>query len=390
MKKYYFMSLAAAALLASCSSKDELPTAPEQQSPVVENETAERIVLGAGSLSKNPIIQGETRAQATDVLSAWANTTVGIFALSDGATDDWTNEGLTGESLPCLINNDAATVTGESEGLPNYNGGITLSSGAPKTYPLGDNYKYKFFGYYPREATAENVLIDDNGVTITSEFNGSQDITAGVTASSSYNNKVIRDYKRTYGDAPTIVVPFNHMTAQLKFKVVQGESFPTSNDDNAQTELGVRDITIDLPTSSILSLAKNFALSLAFDDEYTAPASADCSVDGTQIPSYGTWFDITDNGLEFMDAVPPVNDPNGILFVPATSEGYEMTITYNAFKAGSDSEYKTGTATIEAPENGFEAGKAYTIFVLINGPESITLKAMLSDWVPGENIKVEF
>lgn len=226
MNKYlWILGFAAASVLAGCSGDDEtLSPSNEADGNGVGVENPVEIRLSSGSASTRASLESDE----TGLFEAEG---LGIFCLANGTLNvnpnelpiDWTPSvgGDTNYSV-WIDNLDANAVYEKNETDQAVATNIKWADGETRWYPVGNWYKYQFYGYYPR---VENDNLESNKTQRIANIpiDGTQDIIWGRTTSTdplAYCAKYFRQADKG-DDIPAIA--FRHMLMRLTFSCVPGE-----------------------------------------------------------------------------------------------------------------------------------------------------------------------
>ena len=363
MKKLFFGALTMVALLASCTSEDEVVA----NNNVVEDNDLVEIKLGTGSRIGTAV----SRA----ALDQWNNTEIGIYALAKEVTA-WSNDGVTTDQVPVLLENVKGYVQADTN---NVQSNVTFEKNKTYYYPRTNGYAYNFYGYYP---TGEGITASSNtgntAISVTGPFDGTQDIMWGKAevVDGAYN----ANYFRTNNGAKTPDIEFNHLTTRFVFNINAGH-------DYSAAFCAVDSINIVLPTTYTLSVAD-----LASDNStegvltFNTAESAKCAA----ITYPETNWDpivLTESGGTYQEAKDVAD-----IMVP-TQESYVFSLVM--VNSGEDTEkYIVSTpvsliAGATGMPSSFEAGKKYAVTLTINGPKEIAVTATLTAWEDGDNINMD-
>ena len=354
MKKVLLSMMTAAIFFASCSNDD---TAVPENNNVTNNNQEELVAikLGAGSIASTTVVESKAAVEE------WNANQIGVFALDRNNSWDTTIEE---NDRPVLLNNELGTVGPDAEGETEQIEVVwTNATNNILYYPRYSTRTYSFYAYHPY-VSDENVTINNgNSIMVTGTFTGQEDIMVGNAICKSdlgYNAKYFRDIEKE-GNEETPDIKFNHLTTRLKIKVAAGHKY------NPET-CTINTLKMDIPTGYTLRVAstdlaqypqeirswnaettelqfgENIALTAGEDDSY---ATSDVVADILTKPGAESY--------ELILTLPGINEPIiAPVSYPATEE--------------------------EGASNVFEAGKAYTITLTINGPQEIKVTASLTPW----------
>lgn len=419
MKKF-FLFASAALVLASCSSEAEEAVIKPNETPEEEVLELTEIKLGGGA----PTASAETRAAV--VMTQWNNTEVGIFGVNENlgleAEDNKWNDtpgknsmNVTSEKAVILLNQKAKI---ESSSLNKVKLLDDEGNDATFYFPRGNtkDYGYTFLGYYPY---SNNIVTTETSISVSGEFDGSQDIMAGKAASATpvgdqigYNAKYIRDWRTNQNQPegyPAIDIPFDHMTSRLDIIFKKGDSYLTDmcNIHAAWLKENKR-YTITFAQDQIEKVKTTLSFGTEEVDIINAYALGGDVFDQGKQYHEGDWVKYTD-ALGHSNYYKANQDHIGVW----ESDHFDLQ---NAVEANTKDEIDNSNATkykvftapaiptvgntaekmlylvladditnvvpvkIISPEGGFKAGKAYKIVVKINGPEKIEVTATITPW----------
>jgi hypothetical protein len=235
-KSFMFVAVAAAGMLASCSS-DSLTAGPD---PKIEPTQEERVPIQLAVSS--PSVRATTRGTGTvggvgDGENKWYGQTIKAFMFDKGSLDLALEDPDDDNSV--LYNNAAMLTPGEGNEIPGSTdpsniGEAMLVGGDIKYYPPSGNFD--FFGYHGDDAVADEPEIakTENLWTVPFTIDGSQDLmstkavllqqaegtikqeTAMAGSTDFYSAKAARK-----GVQP--ILQFNHLLSRLAFVIVPGK-----------------------------------------------------------------------------------------------------------------------------------------------------------------------
>lgn len=353
MKKVLLSMMTAAMFFASCSS-DDATTIPENNE-VADNNQEELVAikLGTGSIASTTVVESKAAVEE------WNANQIGVFALD--RNNVWDNT-IEVNDKPVLLYNELGTVGTEAEGETSQ---IDVVWAENKTlyYPRYSTRTYSFFAYHPYVETKNVALTNNNNrIEVTGTFDGTQDIMAGkaiCTSDLGYNAKYFRDLeKNNQEETPDIM--FKHLTTRLIINVAAGHKY------DPQT-CTINTLSMAVPTQYTMTLA-------VLNDESYEPSIKSWGSE-TAEKVFGQNIALTQDGGNYETqkgaadilAKPGVSRYDLILTLPGINENIIAPVTL-------------------ADGATFEAGKAYTITLTINGPQEIEVTASLTEWeyVEGE------
>lgn len=416
MKKF-FLFASAALVLASCSSEAEEAVIKPNETPEEEVLELTQIKLGAGA----PTASAETRA-VVDIEGAFNDTKVGIFGVNENGSatnNDWStgasrnNMNIAAENA-VILSNEAATIA--SNGEVNFD--AVSSNGVPTNkiyFPRTNNneYGYTFLGYYPR---VETVASNTDNIVVSGKFDGTQDIIAGKSLSATpvsgsqigYNAKYIRDWRADIGGGsgyPTIDIAFKHLTSKINIQLrkttnyiqemcdVYAAWFEVQNDYSITFAQDASNNSVTTALAFSGSPVNAYALGGGEFDPAKEYKNGDVVRYQDKYYKFnndhtGNW---TGNDAPETSATAPEESSftKYPIFIEPDPQANSGTTTKTLYLVLNDDVNDMKKVTVTSPEGGFEAGKAYTVTVTINGPEAITVTASITDWNDGGNVGVE-
>lgn len=382
-KHLWIFGFAAASVFAGCSGDDEtLSPGNEAAAGGVGVEAPVEIRLSSGAA-------GTRASLESDAAGLFEADGLGIFCLANGLLNvnpnelpiDWTPSvgGNTNYSV-WIDNLEANAVYEKNEADLAVATNIVWTDGETRWYPVGNWYKYQFYGYYPRVG---NGNLEANGTQRIANIpiDGTQDIIWGRTTSTdplAYCAKYFRQADKG-DDIPAIA--FRHVLMRLTFSCVPGEDAKGSIE--SALKMGVKSITIKaVPTTAQLVIA----------DSETADNEGTVSYDWNNNVADFLLKDSTD--ADFRDdhwvMETEMTLGQGILLpVPDASmaaAGYRYLVEITL--KDKDGNVFVSEHPIELQNSkAYEAGKSYNVKLTIHGPQEIYLNATLAPWeIDNDNI----
>lgn len=368
MRKSMFLVMSAMILLASCSKENDTVMDNGGKTPEV-NPDAMKIELGTKSMSAS--VTPETRG----TLDNWDNTSIGIFSLAKGITDEWK---LT-DNNTCIMNNAKGVVTTGANGTD-----VQITLDKTYYYPMSSIYNYSFYGYYPY---IDNTVID--GITtdgtivkaMYATFDGTQDIIYGTAVASKidiydgYNAK----YFRKAAGAQKPVITFKHLLTRLKFNII------ASGENQAEIEIAKK---LKITAIEIVKVPTNISLILA-DRIGTSNGNLEFTTPVDETSSYKLKDSAGGDAAETAPGDAPGGAPMGdYMMLPANAvQAQGAYIARISMRSTVDNAPTIPVSTLNiALNNGakFEAGKSYNVKLTVNGLSEITISANLVGWINGD------
>ena len=393
MKKLFFIPcIIGASLLASCSSESELADNGASDA-LTSTQWSHQIANSNVEIKFGSKIKGTRAIVESDDQQNFTLDNMGLFCLAiaknninpNEANIDYT-QGSTGFNYSVWVDN--AEVKTEKDALNNKTI-LTWADGKKHYYPTGNWHKYAFYGYYPKQETA-NIIYDKNRVSVMFEdLDGTTDIIYGKAEDLTTPYAYSAYYFRQEGNEDKVpTVAFAHKLMRLTFAIKPG-----GKDKEAAKTMGVTKVeVVKVPTKGTLILADKDAPANAgyinFDWTTTADlalkAKTDATGTGKGLEPEFTAYDATNETKACWVKDDEVNIGQGIMIpVPDYDTNpdykYQLKITLRN-KDGQDFEPEY---PMDLNTNGveFAAGTSYKVTMTINGPKEIQLNATLEKWL---------
>ena len=350
MKFRYLVVFAALAFMASCSNEENVQVASVDDDAWVYDESLPVPVTFAA-----PHVAVQSKAAMTN--ETFKTAKIGLLGLSDG-TEDW-NASV--ENSTVLIPNTEITLA---------DGQIQLEN---EYYPMDSKENFSFYGYYPYCSFTSGYLTVEAGRTISAIYRGIGDtdiLYAFAEATSreyesvtyeGFNAKYIRAIRKN-GEEETYKpkLEFKHVLTGLDFVVKKPE--------------GASDVTMTLKALSVLNVATEVRLTVASkfspENNGTLTGTSTGNVSAKQSGNATLDAAITTEGVKL----------DRLMLVPGTE--YQISLTVND---GVKDNVIDENLIVKLPEDAqFEAGKYYTLEVLVNSPEEVSINVVYTEWVEGE------
>lgn len=364
MKKLFFGALTMVALLASCSSEDDVVANNNQAG---ENDLVE-IKLGTGSRI------GTNVAEARAALEKWDSTTIGIYALGKNATT-W-NENETIDSKSVLLNNVKGNVAADAqdETPADSANAVTFDNSATYYYPRSNDEQYNFYGYYPVDQVTAAFNTAGDSLTVTGSFDGTQDILWGKAevVDNGYNAGYFRTKTNGVWEENTNTAPdlkFKHILTRFVFNVKAGLDYDPE-------KCAINSINIKQPTTYTMLLATKTPSAIEGTLTWGTDSADIQALTGT------TPLKLTTGNSSTYETAENVVD----IMLPAEQPKYEFVLEIESTTgAGAGTEIIVSPVTIMPTDaiTSFEAGKKYVINLTVHGPKQIEVTATLEAWEDG-------
>ena len=349
MKFRYLVVFAALAFMASCSNEENVQVASVDDDAWVYDESLPVPVTFAA-----PHVAVQSKAAMTN--ETFKTAKIGLWGLSNG-TEAWN---ATVENSTVLIPNAEITLV---------DGQIQLEN---EYYPMDSKENFSFYGYYPYGSSSAGYLTVEAGRNIYALYRGIGDIDIlyaaalaedreydGVTYEG-FNAKYIRAIRKN-GEEETYKpkLEFKHVLTGLDFVVKKPE--------------GASDVAMTLKALSVLNVANEVRLTVASKhtpaSNGTLTGTSTGNVSAKQSGNATLDAAITEEGVKL----------DRLMLVPGNQ--YQISLTVND---GVKDNVIDENLIVKLPEDAqFEAGKYYTLEVLVNSPEEVSINVVYTDWVEG-------
>lgn len=368
MKKICFASawLLGLAVVASCSSDKELTEAitVEEAGRTITNSDVE-IRLSSGA-------NGTRASVESDENGLFELDSLGVYCLAKG------NLSINPQELPVIWNpsisegrysvwmNNVLTNAVKSDDGSATN--LKWDDDQSRWYPTCNWHAYTFYAYYPYDASAK---FEDDQVVATYVIDGTQDIICGKTNNSDVNAFSAYYFRQLEHASETPSLGLSHKLMRLNFRCIAAPDAYGSTE--AAKKMCVTSIKIlNVPTHGKLVIAdKNNSANegvITFDPYPVADLDVRDLNDAPMTTEYWVQDTHVAIGQGIMLPVPTSADQR--YYIQVTMKDNEG----NVFAPEYPMELRNG-------ETPFEAGKAYTINLIIHGPKLIDLNAKLDKWV---------
>jgi len=387
MRKHWFVFGMAVALLAACSSEDELA---QEQTLDIEN-------LDINALDSDvPIVFGHIGGEAGVTrgsidADAFEADNVGIFMLSrknltSSLGTNWANNSTNAvyNKLRIWQNNTKAKIVRVTGSGVEYSKITWNDDKEEHFYPSVQTFLYDFVSYAPR---TDSIEYDTNSVYAVIDLDGSQDVIHSHAEAPSVSPELAysSNYFKDVAGAEYPHFNYEHKLAALKFKVrLKGDyaSVGTYVIDSIYLE--------NVPSRVRLFVAHrggpNAALDGATGNIYSIDAT-DQRRNFYLLENDDT--SIADGNYELTSEFQPVGDAIMIPPFAKTNANSTLKLRIVIRDLEDNSRYSPSNAiTLAAPEGGWQSGKSYNIKVTLTDPVKVVAKARLDDYVEGEEYDV--
>lgn len=340
----------------------------------------------------------------------WNNTPLYVFGY-DRTAEDFTE-------AKALIYNVKATAVDEDNVLEVKHDVSEDQSGTLEPFFYSGTTVYDFYGYHIDDAATQVLDTDPTPVVVTAEsedveettltkgvyvkftLNGAQDLLLakadpqtdingisgaadqGVTVENTYSAFAARR-----GVHPTL--NFTHQLSRFKFQIRSG-----SESGNSVTVDSIK-ILNQQATGFLRVVGENPGIVDAAADEDVAFKLMQLNSDSHLMEKLSSVSFPEENKWSAENQKPdPISVGESIMVMPGqTSCNFEIATSSTAYTTPIDPlHFTVNVSQLTVPEGGqqpaaFEAGKFYTITIVIYGPEDIEITAKLEDWTNGGDVE---
>lgn len=387
MKKVYlFPAIAVMAAMTACTKEPVNTTVPEDELVPVQ--------FGLASPDYS------VTTKSTGGLDQWNNTTLYVYGFDRKAAD---------YSTPFIDNVSATAASTASISL------TVINEETQESYYYEDGVNYDFYGYHvddaatPEAATPTPIIVPEEGSTQESDgtaltkgvyipftINGSQDLMVakadpavdivGTELEDVGTDRVYSAYAARRDVHPTL--EFKHQLARFKFQIKSGA---TSGDNVYVTSIKILDqkqkgyLRVVGETQGIVEATNgNDPVDFALMEKDTDGSMKELTEVKPENPFVdGRTQDATEVGESIMIL------PGGIsceIALETRAEGITTAIPEQRHTILASELLKTGSGE-SAGATSFDAGKYYTITIIIYGPEEIEITATLDEWEDGGGVE---
>lgn len=375
----------AAASLAACSSDDGMEWTDAGNTGI---ETPVEIRLSSGALTR-----GSVESTANGLFEANG---MGLFCLAvdylkinpEETNLSWTPATGSVPNYAIVVDNDS--INAVKNGAGTEVDLVWAKEGQHVYYPTGNWYRNQFYAYYPRVEQVDKTA----GRRVAHFYaDGTKDIMWGKTnptteeiAAGAYSAKFFRNINYV---STTPSVSFKHKLMRLTFTYTAGEDVEGSGTYTKALNMGVKSIEVlNVPTDGSMIVAdlnepeNDGKLTFGWGD-YDAKSDLALLDDGDKQLGNNYWVTLNEEG---MPAVTKIGQ--GILLPVPEDANYVYKIRI-VLKDKNGQLYTTEHPLQLIKGEGlpvaYEAGKSYTVPVVINGTKLVELDAKLSPWEDGDD-----
>ena len=411
-KHFLFMGMAAALLFASCSNDDELAGTGSNNQPLASDESIALSLSQKGIVTRAPLGNVDSEGNYDGTFDA---DSIGVFCLATGkiyGKEDinWSDSYSNPNNL-WFVNRSAKAVTKNDVELGKKVTAIEWEAPTAENeysyfYPMGSQYSYTFYGYYPYSKTVKHI-----GQSYKVEFDdidGIKDIIWGQSKIDSndaqkqyaWSAKYYREKSAALGLAykkkehlPNI--EFRHKL--MKFNII----IKKGNDEDGELKfIGVNHVALqNVCTKGTLTVATREEGEVLGDFEpdwthtgtFYLKGANDAELD-TAKTAFGDDEKVTIGQGFLLPVLKKLPDgqyvDNGFTSGGMAGKGmFRLQMEY--FKKNLPGKlYKSALYEIAPPEGGWKEGFEYDIVITVSSPLKIEASASLVGWEKG-NIELQ-
>lgn len=412
MKKMLFCAISAAAMLSACSSEENISSNPAGEA------LTPKIQLGVATAASTTTRGTGTVGGITPEENVWAGQDLWIYMLEKGTmkATKYVDPDPSIEPKKIFDNKKFTAPVGAGEEGKENSGPASTADGSICYYPI--NGASDFWGYRVDNACGgdpvvktvnnEGTVVDESEATkrvVDITIDGSQDIMAGKAEITEEEKAKLgnrtNDYFSAYaarkGVQPNI--NFKHLLTRFTFHVKAGSPSAAGNGTNTDP-VKVTSIAVEGKNKGQLTVAYTGAEpeSLLTFEDTKAPfvlmerrGEDHNSTLQKLTPTALTWT--AGEGEGSVGAADNIAIGEALLVAPG-EESYTLNVglSQKVLKMiGSEKEDMklNYTATFQAPNGKFEAGKSYDINITVYGLEKIDVRATLTPWENGGSIDID-
>lgn len=359
------ISLVGLAMLASCSSDNDLatPTISDINNTITNSNV--EIRLSSGNAGTRASIE-------SDENGVFAQNGLGIYCLAKG------NLSTNSYDLPIVwdTNNEASRYSiwmdnVKTNAVKSQDGQSTIlnwADNAVRWYPTGNWHAYTFYGYYPHTT---DVITNGTQVIANLNIDGTQDVIWGKTTNDDVDAYSAHYFRKLEHSTEIPSLAFSHKLMRLTFSCKPGKDVHGSIEP--AKKMGVKSIVImGVPTRGSLIIAdKNNAQNegvLTFDQNSKSDLALRDNNDKPMTTTYWVMDDEREIGQGILVPVPESADMHYYILVTMVDKDGNTFVPEHP-------------AMLDNGATPFVAGKSYNVSLTIHGPREIDLNATLNKWI---------
>lgn len=383
MKKLYvYVALAAMGVMAACSKNDNVDPQGNGGNTVIDDNSPVAVELGVSGVNLD--VNVTPKSKAAGALDTWNSQALYIYAF-DRTEDDFTAE--------AFIDNVQGTAPAASTPDPQPGdtlGQITLTNPAYTGEPFyySGSTVYDFYGYYIDDAAVESavsagaVVPTETATSIYVPFriNGTQDLMVAkadpavdVTDTDVDAARAYSAYAARRGVQPTL--RFRHLLSRFNFEIKPG----AASADNVTVDSIALVSKVEGELVVVSANAEDLGLNNIVEGTLDTLCLPGIAAEGVKTETFNS-------GLSKEEQTSKAVGTN-LLVIPGETS-YELLVWLSNDNGDSPIAPQVAQVTLkESPT--FDAGKVYTVTIMIYGLESVEVSASLTGWQDGGSVVID-
>ena len=385
MKKLYvYVALAAMGVMAACSKNDNVDPQGNGGNTVIDDNSPVAVELGVSGVNLD--VNVTPKSKAAGALDTWNSQALYIYAF-DRTEDDFTTV--------AFIDNVQGTAPAASTPDPQPGdtlGVITLTNPAYPGEPFyySGSTVYDFYGYYIDDAAVESavsagaVVPTETATSIYVPFriNGTQDLMVakadpavdveGATETVE-STRAYSAYAARRGVQPTL--RFRHLLSRFNFEIKPG----AASADNVTVDSIALVSKVEGELVVVSANAEDLGLNNIVEGTLDTLCLPGIAAEGVKTETFNS-------GLSKEEQTPKAVGTN-LLVIPGETS-YNLLVWLS--NDNGDSPIAPQVAQVTLLESAtFDAGKVYTVTIMIYGLEPVEVSASLTGWQDGGTVTID-
>lgn len=385
MKKLYvYVALAAMGVMAACSKNDNVDPQGNGGNTVIDDNSPVAVELGVSGVNLD--VNVTPKSKAAGALDTWNSQALYIYAF-DRTVADFTTA--------AFIDNVQGTAPAASTPDPQPGdtlGVITLTNPAYPGEPFyySGSTVYDFYGYYIDDAAVESavsagaVVPTETATSIYVPFriNGTQDLMVakadpavdvkGATETVE-STRAYSAYAARRGVQPTL--RFRHLLSRFNFEIKPG----AASADNVTVDSIALESKVEGELVVVSANAEDLGLNNIVEGTLDTLCLPGIAAEGVKTETFNS-------GLSKEEQTPKAVGTN-LLVIPGETS-YNLLVWLS--NDNGDSPIAPQVAQVTLPESAtFDAGKVYTVTIMIYGLEPVEVSASLTGWQDGGSVVID-
>ncbi len=385
MKKLYvYVALAAMGVMAACSKNDNVDPQGNGGNTVIDDNSPVAVELGVSGVNLD--VNVTPKSKAAGALDTWNSQALYIYAF-DRTEDDFTTA--------AFIDNVQGTAPAASTPDPQPGdtlGVITLTNPAYPGEPFyySGSTVYDFYGYYIDDAAVESavsagaVVPTETATSIYVPFriNGTQDLMVakadpavdveGATETVE-STRAYSAYAARRGVQPTL--RFRHLLSRFNFEIKPG----AASADNVTVDSIALVSKVEGELVVVSANAEDLGLNNIVEGTLDTLCLPGIAAEGVKTETFNTGETKEEQTSKAVGT--------NLLVIPGETS-YELLVWLS--NDNGDSPIAPQVAQVTLQESAtFDAGKVYTVTIMIYGLESVEVSASLTGWQDGGTVTID-